>query len=275
MEVDAQGRLTIEFVRRKSASNPGITYIVETGPDLIAWSPLSLTAATVTSIDNVWERVTVTDPTIAAKRFGRVRVQSLGVHFNDFNAGLGAATLYGNAVWTNQAVQLTDAIGGVAGSAILNGITLGSYNAGFTARFNLQIGPTTTGVPADGVSFAVGALPAGAWGETGPDGSHSIAVGFDTYQNSGNGSIGIHLWVNGAHVTSNPLNPYTNGALVPVEITYDASSGVTVKFNGTTVFANVAISAFSFQAGDQFGFGARTGGANERCVVDDVEIAPR
>lgn len=272
---DGQGRLTMQFVRRKAASNAGISYIVETSPDLLNWSPVDLTNANITSIDSTWERVTVTDPTVAPKRFGRVRLLALDTYFNDFNAALGAATLYGSAAWTNAAVQLTDTVDGVAGSVIFNGITLGSYNSGFTVRFNLQLGPTTTGVPADGASFAVGTLPNAAWGETGPSGSHSIAVGFDTFDNSGNGTIGIHLWVNGTHVASNPLNPFTDGASVPVEVSYDATSGMTVKFNGTTVLNSVALSGFSFQPNDRFGFGARTGGANERAIIDNVEIVPR
>jgi hypothetical protein len=72
---DAQGRLVIEFVRRKASTNPGITYIVETGGSLPDWSPLDLSTASVTSIDSVWERVAVTDPTVSANRFGCVRVQ--------------------------------------------------------------------------------------------------------------------------------------------------------------------------------------------------------
>ena len=136
-----------------------------------------------------------------------------------------------------------------------------------------QLGPTTTGVPADGASFAVGTLPS-TWGETGPGTAHSLAVGFDTYNNGGAGDIGIHVWVNGAHFIANPTNPYTNGTSVPVEISYDQSSGLTVKFNGTTIFNNVALAGFSFQIGDQFGIGARTGGAAERVIIDDVQIAP-
>ena len=72
---DAQGRLFIEFVRRKAATNPGITYIVQTGDDLTNLQPLALTGASVVSLDAVWERVTVVEPTITLKRFGRVRVQ--------------------------------------------------------------------------------------------------------------------------------------------------------------------------------------------------------
>ena len=72
---DAQGHLVIEFIRRKAATNPGIAYIVETGDALAALQTLSLSGAAAISIDANWERVTVTDPTITPKRFGRVRVQ--------------------------------------------------------------------------------------------------------------------------------------------------------------------------------------------------------
>jgi len=71
---DAQGRLVIEFVRRKAATNPGISYLVQTGDDLTNLTPLSLSGAGIVSIDVKWERVTVTDPTITPRRFGLVRV---------------------------------------------------------------------------------------------------------------------------------------------------------------------------------------------------------
>jgi len=72
--IDPQGRLVMEFVRRKAAGNPGAFYVVETGEDLAALNPLSLTHATVTSIDSIWERVRVVDPVVTAKRFGRIRL---------------------------------------------------------------------------------------------------------------------------------------------------------------------------------------------------------
>jgi len=71
---DAEGRLVIEFVRRKAATNPGINYIVETGVSPAALSTLNLGGATVVSIDLSWERVTIADPSITDQRFGRVRV---------------------------------------------------------------------------------------------------------------------------------------------------------------------------------------------------------
>jgi hypothetical protein len=194
---------------------------------------------------------------------------------NNFDSDLGAATLRGDAVWNNGSVRLTDTVGGQIGSVVLEGVSAGHSLNGFTARFRLTLGPTTTGIPADGVSFAVGDLGDAAWGESGPSTTRNITVSFDTYDNGGTGSIGVHLWVNGARVATNPTNPYTNGVSVPVEVSHDAGGGVTVKFNGATLFANAAAPGFTYQDGDRFGFGGRTGGANEQALIDDVEIIPR
>jgi hypothetical protein len=274
---NAEGKLVIDFVRRKSSSRAGVAYIVETGEDLTQpLAPLSLSSATITSIDSIWERVSVVDPTVTPNRFGRMRVQLLPVYFNDFNMGLGPAALRGTAVLLNQAVRLTDTIGGQVGAVTFSGVTVGPQLTGFTARFNMALGPGTI-PPADGASFAVGDLGAGAWGEAGPATGHVLVIGFDTFNNNGApvDQIGIHLRVNGTPVASNPTNPYTNGASVPVEISYQVGTGVTVKFNGDTIFNNVSISGFDLLATDQFGIGARTGGANQRAVIDDVEIVPR
>ena len=274
ISVNPQKRLVIEFVRRKADSDPGISYTVETGDDLANLQPLSLSGATVVPINAIWERVTVTDPAGTSKRFGRVRVDS---YTNDFNAGLGAATLLGSAVWTNQAVQLTDAVASQTGAVVLDGIVTGPFVSGFTARFDAAIGPIGGAVPAYGMSFSVGDLGTGAWGENGVGTSHSLTIGFDTYDNGVGtpGTIGINLFVNGTHVAYNAINPYTNGVAVPVEVSYDTATGMTVKFNGATIFSNVTVPGFSFQTGDRFGFGGRTGGFDERNVVDDVEITTR
>lgn len=71
---DGTGRLTITFIRRKASAHPGVTYTVETGDRLDSLQPLALDGATVESVDDTWERVTVTDPNVTDRRFGRVRV---------------------------------------------------------------------------------------------------------------------------------------------------------------------------------------------------------
>jgi hypothetical protein len=74
--INNQKVLTIEFVRRRAAGSPGITYHAEFNSDLTNASGWSETGtATVTQIDDTWERVKITDSlTNQARRFGRVRV---------------------------------------------------------------------------------------------------------------------------------------------------------------------------------------------------------
>ncbi len=66
--------LTLEFVRRTTASGAGLTYTPEFSSDLDDWTAGG--AATVTAINSRWERVKVVDPRTATDdpRFARLRV---------------------------------------------------------------------------------------------------------------------------------------------------------------------------------------------------------
>jgi hypothetical protein len=273
--VNPSQQLVIQFVRRKASANPGLAYIVETSATLSNWTALELSNAVVQSIDSTWERVTVIDTNTSSMRFGRVKLMRFDAYRNDFNAALGAVSLRGTALWTNQAVQLTDATNGQLGAVVFEGAYAGPALNGFTARFNMNLGPAGQGVPADGISFAVGDLGASAWGESGPGTARNLTISFDTYDNGGDGSIGIRVFSNNVAIASNPLNPFTGGVTVPVEITYDVSFGLTVKFNGATIFNQIPTPGFVLPIGSKFGIGGRTGGAVERAVVDDLEIIPR
>ncbi|MEI8386715.1 MAG: Ig-like domain-containing protein [Verrucomicrobiota bacterium] len=72
--VGGQNRLTVEHVRRKAASTPGITYAVEFSSNLSnSWSATG--TETVTSIDTTWERVKTTDQQSSSpSRFTRLKV---------------------------------------------------------------------------------------------------------------------------------------------------------------------------------------------------------
>ncbi|WP_425503678.1 chitobiase/beta-hexosaminidase C-terminal domain-containing protein [Luteolibacter flavescens] len=275
MELDEEGRLTLTFVRRKAASRPGITYAVEASSDLVTWTKLGFAAASVTSLDAAWERVTVTDSTGGTRRFGRVKVLTLPSYVNDFSSGPGAASLRGHAIWTSQGIQLTDETGGgQQGAVVLDGPVTGSGMSGFTARFTLNLGPAGHVNPADGVAFSVGDLGTGTWREDGPGTARNLTISFDTYNNGGDGSIGVRIFRDGTAVAHNPTNPFTNGVTVPVEVRYDATAGVSVVFNGVTLFTDVALPGFTLPEDGRFGFSARTGGSTERAVVDDVVIFP-
>ena len=72
--IGGQNRLTVEFVRRKAASTPGITYAVEFSSGLSnGWS--STGTETITPIDTTWERVKTTDQQSSSPyRFTRLKV---------------------------------------------------------------------------------------------------------------------------------------------------------------------------------------------------------
>jgi len=79
VDMDGTGRLRVTFIRRKSTSNSGISYAVEFSDTLAngTWAVNASATTNVTSIDDTFERVVVTDNlTSAAKRFVRVRVTS-------------------------------------------------------------------------------------------------------------------------------------------------------------------------------------------------------
>jgi len=69
------GKLQLTFIRRKAASSPGITYMVEFSDDLTTWTTNPSATASATSIDSTFERVTLTDSLASpTKRFVRVRL---------------------------------------------------------------------------------------------------------------------------------------------------------------------------------------------------------
>ena len=75
-KVSGQPKLTAEYVRRRAAGQPGITYRMEFSDDLgnaNSWTESS--AEVVTQIDPTWERVKVTDSQPAlGTRYGRLKV---------------------------------------------------------------------------------------------------------------------------------------------------------------------------------------------------------
>ena len=264
-----QGQLVVQFIRRKASTRPGIVYLVETGEALTALSEQDLSNVNAVSIDNYYERVTYIDPAITDTRFGRVRIVALGTYTNDFSSSSSSYSLLGTATYSNQAITLVENQPNQGGAVTFNG--LGTQGlSGFNASFTINTGPTGNTNPADGLSFAVGNLGNGPWGESGPGTNQSLAVGFVTY--TGGGAAGIYLIANGNIIASNPTNPFTNGVNVPVQIRYDIYAGVTVTYNGLTIFRNVATPTFSLPARGGFGISARTGGAYERTVIDDIVI---
>ena len=75
VSIGDNGRLRIEFIRRKASNNPGVDYNAKFSADLSTWVDFT-GAAAVTSIDAIWERLLVDDqlPASTPARFARVEV---------------------------------------------------------------------------------------------------------------------------------------------------------------------------------------------------------
>jgi hypothetical protein len=72
--------LTLTYIRRKLATTPasGITYVVEFSDDLNGWAINPAAIEDVTSIDAIFERVTVTDSAAnSSSRFARLKITAL------------------------------------------------------------------------------------------------------------------------------------------------------------------------------------------------------
>lgn len=73
--ISGSDRLTIEFVRRTTASGSGLTYTPEFSLDLLDWQAVG--TETITPIDALWDRVKIVDTLTTndeLKRFARLKV---------------------------------------------------------------------------------------------------------------------------------------------------------------------------------------------------------
>ena len=70
------GKLTITYIRRKPASNPGISYSVQFSDTIATWDINPAATESTTSLDATFERVTVTDSITPSKRFARVKISA-------------------------------------------------------------------------------------------------------------------------------------------------------------------------------------------------------
>lgn len=144
--------------------------------------------------------------------------------------------------------------------------------------------------PADGFSFNFGAIAAGETASEEGFGT-GLAVEFDTWDNEGEGfdnGIGIDISVDGADVEDGQLreesgaDPLENqffhfdGEFRNVEILYQQTGAttamVTMIYDGDTLFEDLELTNIEPAADWTFGWGARTGGAFETLLLDNVNI---
>ena len=213
------------------------------------------------------------------------------VYSQDFDALEGATDLADGSILFNEQspITVTD------GALVLTLDDVNSQNAnwklpvteslagGFTIEFDVALFDAEGGnPPADGFSINLGSIPDDALaGEEGF--GAGLAVEFDTWNNGGEGAdngIGIDISVDGGDVATNReaegADPNNNaffnfdGQFRHVKIAY--SDGLLDVTYGDLTIATGLDVGWTPADGDRIAFAARTGGANESVLLDNMVV---
>jgi hypothetical protein len=225
---------------------------------------------------------------------------SAAVYSNDFNVADGT-TNFGGGV-TSQ-VNAGNTGGGFAqgGQLRLTTNNIGSTNAsltipglagsslGWTATFSYTMSHSNGLDPADGWSFNYGDMALGSISAGGPEegfgpgtGTTYVAAMVDTWQNSAPADppdVGIATnigAINTVLADQNGIVISNNTSLSgTVSITYDPVNGLsflTTGLNNNANFTNVALPGFVGNDAYNFALAARTGGATQDFLIDNLVI---
>lgn len=175
------------------------------------------------------------------------------------------------------ALQLTDdAVGSTSAAFYIPGLGEPATQ-GWKASFDFLLYDAEGGnAPADGFSFNWGLIEPGATGSEEGFGT-GLSVEFDTWDNGG-GENGFNVAVDGADVPDGflPGIPPVDGAFHHVEITWVRSgedTGIlTFLLDGEPVFEDLETPDFAPEEDFNFAFAARTGGATETLLIDNLLI---
>lgn len=188
------------------------------------------------------------------------------------------------------AFQLTDAAGSLQGAIIISDLVSGAPVTNFTATFKLYIG-NGSGDAADGMSFNFGNIPATVT-SAGEEGTGTISVDFDTYNNGNTGPGGkpeapaFEVKLNGSIIGWIPLSKaaIVNDQWVDVVISLNSDNSISTIYNGLTYFNHLSlntptdlvsgnpVASYTPVSGGEFLIGGRTGGENARQALDDLTI---
>ncbi len=213
----------------------------------------------------------------------------------NFNSGLPAGTsVFVDAVvaatggvGNSGVLKLTSAVNGQTGFFYINDLEPGSAVHGFTASFAAYVGGGTCCggdiSTADGFSFNfANNLPSSPvygnfLGEEG--GGTGLTIAFDSFDNNfavpSPEAPAIDVKLGGVTI-GHVLTQVSQGLNAPpnfwnVVIHLDTDGTLDVSYNNIAIYSNFA-TGYTPIVGGQFGFGARTGGANDNHWIDDLRI---
>ncbi len=210
-----------------------------------------------------------------------------------FNTDPANGSPYGDAFIDTGAGQLilTTAENAKAGSFVIADQNAGEAVAGITVAFDVLMSqggdPDPDGVVvADGMSFnwapdvTEGAGPVEGAAEQGS--GSGLRLCFDVYDNTdanpyngrGEGPALLLKWGSTvlASVMVTPAELNTGVGLIPVVLQLAIDGRVSVSVNGRLYFQDVPVPSWTALSGGKYAFYARTGGANQQHVIDNVRI---
>lgn len=201
----------------------------------------------------------------------------------DFNDGAlpAGTTNFGNATITADGgvggtgtLRLTEPENGQNSTFFVDDFNNGKAIGAFVASFQLQIGPGTD-VPADGFSVSWANDIAAELFPAAEEGAGSgLTVSFDDFDSGGGEAPAVDLKWGGQVLATKkvPVAQLATGAFVEVIVRLEADGTVDVIHDGQVLLSNVQIPGFPGLSGGRFAFAARTGGLNQVCYVDDIQL---
>ena len=151
-------------------------------------------------------------------------------------------------------------------------------SVGWAASFGVMFSDGAgEGIPADGIGFSYGNIPAtGRFGETG-SGSPLLNFAIDTYAGGGGDTAGqgYQVRLNGTTIGRVNTALFGDGGSFNAEVlvSWNPTDGLSVSVNGSPIFTDLATPGFVGDDSYTFAVSARTGGADENAILDYVKIA--
>lgn len=189
--------------------------------------------------------------------------------------------IFGNAavsptegVGDSGVLKLTTAVNSQVGSFIINDLSPGANVDTLTVLFKARVGEGSV-PPADGLSFVWASdLADGSFGEEGA--GSGLVVTFDTYDNGGGEAPSVRVRFDGTLIANQKVPASlldTEGGYAQVAIRVEPDGTIDVVYDNQVVIYNAMIPGFHGLTGGRYGWGARTGGANENHWIDDIQIS--
>lgn len=203
--------------------------------------------------------------------------------FDGFSNGttnlLDGSVIAGNASVQNNQLRLTQNLTGQNSTFWIG--SLAESSLGWDAWFDYTISSTHTFAPADGFSFNYGAISAGQLSNQAEEGypgvSPNISYEMDTW-NITSPEVGPAIAVNGTDIAGGFINgPILNTLDTisgSIHISLDAAGLTSFTSTGAVTNANFLDLASGFNLNDSLNFAlaARTGGAFQEVLIDNLRI---